>query len=86
MTKTLRSRLKNRFNKIRSYENWTFYKTQRNFGTKLLRKTKKVFYSKVNPKLVSDNKNFRRTFKPSFLDKGSFSNKIVILEKRLRTF
>ena len=86
MTKTLRSRLKNRFNKIRSYENWTFYKTQRNFGTKLLRKTKKVFYSKVNPKLVSDNKNFRRTFKPSFSDKGSFSNKIVILEKRLRTF
>ena len=36
MTKTskvvmIRSRLKNRFNKTRTDENWSFYKTQRNF-------------------------------------------------------
>ena len=87
MTKTLRkaimirSRLKNRFNKTKSDENWTLYKTQRNFCTKLLRKTKKDYFSKVNPKLVYDNKNFWRTIKPHFSDKGNFSNKIMISEK-----
>ena len=56
MTKTLRktimtrSRLKNRFNKTRSDENWSLYKAQRNFCTKLLRKTKKDYLSIVNPK------------------------------------
>ena len=54
----IRSKLKNYFNKTTSDENWTIYKTQRNLCTKLLGKTKKDYFSKVNPKLVSDNKNF----------------------------
>ena len=64
MTKTIRkaimirSRLKNRFHQTKSDENWTLYKTQRNFCTKLLRKAKKDYFSKVNPKLASRNKNF----------------------------
>ena len=53
----IRPRLKNCFNKTRSDENWTLYKTQRNFCTKLLRKTKIDYFSKVNPKLIFDNKN-----------------------------
>ena len=77
----IRSRLKNHFNKIRSDENWTLYKTQNNFCTKLLKKTKKDYFSKVNPKLVSDNKNFWRSIKPHFSDKGNFSNKIMISEE-----
>ena len=77
----IRSRLKRRFNKTRSDKNWALYKTQRNFCTKLLRKTKKDYFSKVNPKLVSNNKNFLRTIKPHFSDKGNFSNKIMISEK-----
>ena len=77
----IRSRLKNCFNKTRSDENWPLYKTLRNFCTKLLRKTKKYYFSKVNPKLVSDNKNFWRTIKPYFSDKGNFSNKIMISQK-----
>ena len=87
MTKTLRkaimirSRLKNRFHKTRSDENWLLYKTQINLCTKLLRKTKKDYFSKLNPKLVSGNKNFWRTIKPYFFDKGNFSNKIIISEK-----
>ena len=64
MTKTLRkaimmrSRLKNGFNKARSDENWSFYKTYRIFCAKLLRKTKQDYFSKVNPKFVLDNKTF----------------------------
>ena len=87
MTKTLRkaimirSRLKNRFHKTRPDENWLLYKTQRNLCTKLLRKTKKDYFSKLNPKLVSGNKNFWRTIKPYFSDKGNFSNEIMISEK-----
>ena len=77
----MRSRLKNRFNKARSDENWTLCKIQRNFCTKFLRKTKKDYFSKVNPKLVSDNKNFWGTIKPYFSDKGNFSNKIMIQKK-----
>ena len=83
MIKTLRkaimtrSRLNNCFNKTRSDENWTLYKTQRNFCTKLLRKTKKDYFSKVNPKFASDNKNFWQTIKPYFSDKANFSNKIM---------
>ena len=77
----IRSRLKNRFNKTRSDENWTLYKTQRNFCTKLLRKTKKYYFSKGNPKLVSDNRNFWRTVKPYFSEKGNFPNKIMISKK-----
>ena len=70
MTKTLRkailirSRLKNRFHKTRSDENWLLYKTQRNLCTKLLRKTKKYYFSKLNSKLVLGSKNFWRTIKP----------------------
>ena len=36
----LRSKLKNNFNKQRSYENWGIYKKQRNIVFKLLRRTK----------------------------------------------
>ena len=62
MTETLRkailmrSRLKNCFHKARSEEKWLLYKTQRNLSIKM--KSKKENFSKVKPKLVSDNKNF----------------------------
>ena len=62
MTKTLRkaimirSKLKSHFNKTRSAEK---------LGT-----AKKDLYSKINPKLVSENKSFWRTTKPYFSDKG----------------
>ena len=55
----IRSRLKNHFKKTRFDENWSLYKTQTNFSLKLLRKTKKDYFSKENPtNLYSDNKNF----------------------------
>ena len=47
----------------------------------MLRKTKKYYFSKVKPKLVSDNINFWQTIKPYFSDKGNFSNKTMISEK-----
>ena len=49
--------------------------------TKLLRKTTKDYFSKVNTKRVSDDKIFWRTIKTYFSDKGNSSNKIMISEK-----
>ena len=51
------------------------------FWTKLLRKAEKGYFSKVNPKLVSRNKNFWRTIKQYLSDKGKFSRKLGIPEK-----
>ena len=44
-------------------------------------KSKKENFLKVKPKLVSGNKNFWRTIKLYFSDKGNFSNKLMISEK-----
>ena len=40
-----------------------------------------VFFYKVNPKLISDNKNCWRIIKPSFSGKCNFPKKIIISEK-----
>ena len=66
----LRSRLKNNFNKKRSYENWDNFKKQRNFCVKLLRQTKVKYFSDINVKSICDNKKFWTTIKPFFSNKG----------------
>ena len=76
-----RSRLKNIYNKKRSYENWDKYKKQRNFCVKLLRKTKQDYFNNIDIKSVSDTKKFWKTIKPYFSNKGLNSNKIFLSEK-----
>ena len=88
MTKALRkaimtrSRLKNIYNKKRSYDNWDKYKKQRNFCVKLLRKTKQDYFNNIDIKNVSGTKKFWRTIKLYFSNKGLNSNKIFLSEKR----
>ena len=87
MTKVLRkalmrrSRLKNIYNKKRSYDSWDKYKKQRNFCVKLLRKTKQDYFNNIDIKSVSDTKKFWKTIKPYFSNKGLNSNKIFLSEK-----
>ena len=76
-----RSKLKNDYNKNRSYENWNSYKKQRNFCVKLLRKTKSEYYKNIDIKSLSDNKKFWRTIKPYFSNKGLNKNQIFLSEK-----
>ena len=84
MTKTLRkaimirSRLKNRFNKTRSHENWSLYKTQKNFYIIVEKDLKELFFE-GKPKTYIGPKIFWRTIEPYFSGKGNFSN--TILEK-----
>ena len=64
MNKTLakaimvRSRLRNKYLKLKTCESRDAYKKQRNLCVTLLRETKKIFYENLNPNLISDNKNF----------------------------
>ena len=87
MTKALRkaimtrSRLKNIYNKKRSYDNWDKYKKQRNFCMKLLRKTKQDYFNNIDIKSDSDTKKFWKTIKPYFSNKGLNSSIIFPSEK-----
>ena len=76
----VRSRLRNKFLKLKTMESSIKYKKQRNFCVSLLRKTKNKFYENLNPNLITDNKNFWKQVKPSFSDKTPLNNNIILLE------
>ena len=78
---TLRSKLKNKFNKERNHIKWCNYKHQRNHCLSILRETKKEYFNSLNIKQVSDNKLFWKSVKPFFNDKGSNSLKIKLVEE-----
>ena len=86
MNKTLakaimvRSRLRNKYLKLKTCESRDAYKKQRNLCVTLLRETKKIFYENLNPNLISDNKNFWRQVKPFFSDKTSTTSSITLVE------
>ena len=56
MTKKLReevmrrSRLRNKYNKNRAYENWSNYKKQHNIYTNFLKKTKADYFNNIDIK------------------------------------
>ena len=81
MNKTLskeimkRTRLRNKFLKNKNDYNKREFSKQRNYCVSLVRKSKKLYYSNLDEKKVTDNKTFWKTIK-LFL-----SNKIVSREK-----
>ena len=56
----VRPKLKNKYNKNRTEENWDSYKKQRNFCVNLS-KTKKDYFNDLNIKNITDNKAFWKT-------------------------
>ena len=86
MTKALRkaimtrSRLKSIYLKNQNTTNWNNYKSQRNFCTNLLRKTKRDYFRNLNMRELNDNKKFWKRIKPFFSDKGLAHNSIVLKE------
>ena len=56
-----RSRLKNKFLRLKSIDSRNAYKKQRNLCVSLLRRTKKSYYENLDPDLLSDNKKFKET-------------------------
>ena len=77
----VRSKLKNKYNKNRTEENWDSYKKQRNFCVNLLRKTKKDYFNDLNIKNITDYKAFWKTIKPYFSNKGLNSSSLILSEK-----
>ena len=78
-----RSRLKNRFTKTSTDENWLACKTQRNLCVKILRENKKSYYAKIDTKAVGDNKRFWTVVKPLFSNKVQTSSCITLLENNI---
>ena len=78
-----RSKLKNKYDKKRNYENWSLYKKQRNYCLSLLRKTEKSYFEKLNIKEIGDNKTFWKTVRPYFSDKDNKSSKITLVENNI---
>ena len=68
----IRSRQRNRFDKTRSDKNWSIYKAQRNFCTKLFRKTKKDYFSKANPNIYRTMKAFGELLDRIYQTKETF--------------
>ena len=77
----VRSKLKNKYNKIRTEENWDSYKKQGNFCANLLRKPKKDYFSDLDIKNITDNKAFWKSIKPYFSNKGLNSSSLILSEK-----
>ena len=78
-----RSKLKNKYNKKRNYENWSLYQKQRNYCLSLLRKTKKAYFKKLNTKKIGDNKTFWRSVRPYFSVKDNKSFKITLVKNNI---
>ena len=73
MTKALRkaiasrSRLENKFHRMRTKESRELFKKQKNYCSRLYKKERNIFYNNLDPKCITDNKRFWNTMKPFFL-------------------
>ena len=76
-----RTRLKNKYNKNRTAENWDAFRRQRNLCVKLSRKAKRDFYNQIDISAVTDNKKFWKTVKPFISDKSSSKSRITLVEE-----
>ena len=76
----IRSRLKSIYLENQNTTNWNNYKSQRNFCTNLLRKTKRDYFRNLNIRELNDNKKFWKRIKPFLSDKGLANNSIVLKE------
>ena len=77
-----RSRLRNKFLKEKTEENRKNYKKMRNYCVRLVKKTKKEFYSSLDPKVITDNKKVWKIVKPMFTDKVQQTQNIILIENK----
>ena len=77
----VRSKLRNKFLKLKTTESRDAYKKQRNLCVSMIRNAKKSFYENLDPKLITDNKKFWKQVKPFFSDKTPHCNNITLLEQ-----
>ena len=73
-----RSRLRNRYLKLKTNKSREVYKKQRNYCVMLLRNTKISYYENLNVKCIQDNKKFWKHVKPLFSQKSCVNNRITL--------
>ena len=76
----VRSRLKNTYNKKRTFNNWERYKIHRNYCVNLLRKLKKNYFQNLDVRKLTDSREFWKTIKSNFSNKGLSANKLLLKE------
>ena len=77
----IRTRLRNHFLKNKSNRNRDLFRKQRNLCVRLLRKSKKDYFTKLNEKQITDNKRFCKIVEPFLLNKVQSSERINITEE-----
>ena len=87
MNKTLskeimkRTTLRNKFLKNRNDYNKREFSKQRNYCVPYVRKSKKLYYSNLDEKKVTDNKTFWKTIKPFLSNKIMSREKVTLIEE-----
>ena len=76
----LRSRLRDRYYKDQTIENWNKFRKHRNSCVKLFRREKRNYHNSLDISFVTGNKKFWKTMKPFFSDKLQSKNKKVLIE------
>ena len=77
----LRTKLRNRLNRLKTDQAYKEYKRQRNVCTYLLRKAKRDYYSKLDPSKIIDNKRFWKVDKRLFSEKATSTENITLVDK-----
>ena len=87
MNKTLskeimkRTRLRNKFLKNRNDYNKKDFSDQRNYCVSLVRKSKKLYYSNLGERKVTDNKTFWKIIKTFLSNKMVSREKVTLIEE-----
>ena len=76
-----RTRLKNKFLENRNDYNKREFSKQRNHCVSLAGKSKKLYYSNLDEKKVTDNKTFWKTIKPFLSNKIMSREKVTLIEE-----
>ena len=75
----VRSRLRNKFLKLKTEENRLAYAKKRNYCVKLLQQKKRQYFENLNLSSITDNKLFWKTVCPLFTEKNGSKNKKTTL-------
>ena len=73
-----RSKLRNKFLKTRNKDSRRRFNHQRNFCAGLLRKTKRLFFGKLDHNVFSVNRKFWKTVGPLFSEKAFHKESIIL--------
>ena len=66
--------------KKRQHSHWRNIRNKKTIVVGCIKKKEKKFFNNLNTSFVNDNKLFWKTVKPFFSSKGSFGNKIKLVE------